>query len=120
VQLGATCARCLAEVPLEIDLPLAALFSPEHTRPDEGEEIDVRLDEVNRDYYGGREIVLDPMVREYLLLEVPMKPLCSEGCKGIAMPAHLRPPDDVFGDSAVDARLAPLLKLKEALSKNEE
>lgn len=120
VQLGATCARCLAEVPLEIDLPLAALFSPEHTRPDEGEEIDVRLDEVNRDYYGGVEIVLDSMVREYLLLEVPMKPLCSEGCEGIAMPSHLRPPDDVFGDSAVDARLAPLLKLKEALSKNEE
>lgn len=120
VQLCATCARCLADVPLEMDTPLAALFSPGHTRADEGEEIDVRLDEVNRDYYEGREIVLDSMVREYLLLEVPMKPLCSERCEGISMPAHLRPPNEVFGDSALDARLAPLLKLKEALSKNEE
>ncbi len=119
-QLRATCARCLQDVPLDVDLALTALFSPEHTRPDEGDEIDVRLDEVNRDYYGGREIVLDPMVREYLLLEAPMKPLCSEGCEGIAVPEHVRPPDEVFGDSAPDARFAPLMKLKEALTKNEE
>ena len=119
-ELGATCARCLKEVSLPVDLAMTALFSPEHMRPDESDEIDVRLDEVNRDYYGGREIVLDPMVREYLLLEAPMKPLCSEGCEGIAVPEHLRPPEEVFGDSAPDARLAPLLKLKEELTKNEE
>jgi uncharacterized protein len=107
-------------VPLDIDLAMSALFSPEHTRPDDSEEIDVRLDEVNRDYYGGREIDLDPMVREHLLLEVPMKPLCSEACEGIPVPEHLRPPDEVFGEAAPDARFAPLLKLKEALTKNEE
>ena len=119
-QLHATCARCLKDVPLDVDLALTGLFSPEHTRPDDADEIDVRLDEVTRDYYGGREIVLDPMVREHLLLEAPMKPLCSEGCEGIAVPEHLRPPEEVFGDSAPDARFAPLLKLKEALTKNEE
>ena len=119
-ELAATCARCLSDVALGVDLAMTALFSPEHTRPDNSEEIDVRLDEVNRDYYGGREIVLDPMVREHLLLEAPMKPLCSEGCEGIAVPEHLRPPAEVFGDAAPDARFAPLLKLKEALTKNEE
>jgi uncharacterized protein len=120
--LLATCARCLGDAPLDVDLALTALFSPEHMRPRPGdsEEIDVRLDEVNRDYYAGREIVLDPMIREYLLLEAPMKPLCSEACEGIAVPAHLRPPDAIFGESAPDARLAPLLKLKEELIKNEE
>lgn len=119
-QVGATCARCLADVSLDVDLALTALFSPEHTRPEGSDEIDVQLDEVNRDYYGGSEVVLDPMVRELLLLEAPMKPLCSEGCEGIAVPEHLRPPEEVFGDSAPDARLAPLLKLKEELTKNEE
>ena len=119
-QLVATCARCLGDAPLDVDLALAALFSPEHTRPHDSDEVDVRLDEVNRDYYAGREIVLDPMVREYLLLETPMKPLCSEACEGIAVPEHIRPPEDVFGESAPDARFAPLLKLKEALTKNEE
>jgi uncharacterized protein len=119
-QLTAICARCLADVPITLDLPLTSLFSPEHTRPHGNDEIDVRLDEVNRDYYSGAEVVLDPMLREYLLLETPMKPLCSDQCKGIAIPDHLRPPADVFGDAAPDSRFAPLLKLKEALTKNEE
>ncbi len=120
VQLAASCARCLAEVPLNVDLAVTALFSPEHMRPQGSDEVDVQLDEVNRDYYSGAEVVLDPMVREYLLLEAPMKPLCSEDCEGIAVPEHLRPPEEVFGDKAPDARFAPLLKLKEQLTKNEE
>ena len=119
-QIAAICARCLTDVPLDADLALTVLYSPEHTRPTKSDDVDVRLDEVNRDYYGGTEVVLDAMVREHLLLEVPMKPLCSESCEGIAVPEHLRPPAEVFGGSAPDTRFAPLLKLKEALRKNEE
>ncbi len=119
-ELAATCARCLADVPISVDLPLTALFSPEHMRLHGSDEIDIALNEVNRDYYSGAEVVLDPMVREYLLLEAPMKPLCSDACGGIAIPDHLQPPAEVFGDAVPDARFAPLLKLKEALTKNEE
>ncbi len=119
-QVAATCARCLKDVPIDVDLALTALYRPEHMRPQDSDEVDVRLDEVNRDYYSGSEVVLDAMVRELLLLEAPMKPLCSESCEGIAIPEHLRPPQEVFGVSAPDARFAPLLKLKEALTKNEE
>ncbi len=116
----ASCARCLGDVAIDVDLAVAALFSPEHAGRSSSEEIEVRLDEMNRDYYGGTEIVLDPMVREHLLLEVPMKPLCSEDCEGIAIPEHLRPPDEVFGASAPDPRFAPLQKLKQQLRKKEE
>jgi uncharacterized protein len=119
-EVAATCARCLADVSIDVDLPVTALYSPEHTRAQETDEVDVQLDEVNRDYYSGAQVVLDPMVRELLLLEVPMKPLCSDECEGIAVPEHLRPPGEVFGGSVPDARFAPLLKLKEALTKNEE
>ena len=119
-ELLASCARCLDDVVLDLDLALTALFSPGHTRPSSGDEIEVRLNEMNRDYYGGSEIVLDPMVREHLLLEAPMKPLCSEDCEGIAVPERVRPPDKVFGASAPDGRFAPLLKLKEELTKKEE
>ncbi|MBW2686174.1 MAG: DUF177 domain-containing protein [Deltaproteobacteria bacterium] len=119
-QVSVTCARCLNDAPIDVDLAWTALYSPEHMRPRDSDEIDVRLDEINRDYYGGSQVVLDPMVREVLLLEAPMKPLCSESCEGIAVPEHLRPPDGVFGESAPDARFAPLLKLKEELTKIEE
>ena len=118
--MTAECARCLEDVPLELGFDLAVLLSPEHTRPEGADEVEVRPDDVNRDYYGGTEVILDAIVRELLLLEVPMKPLCSEECKGISVPAGLLPPEEVFGRSAVDARLAPLLKLKEELSNSEE
>ena len=112
------CARCLADVPLDVHLDITSLLSPEHMRPAaaEGDEVEVSLDGPNRDYYAGGQIILDPMVREHLLLEVPMKPLCSEDCKGIDVPEHLQPPEEVFGSATVDARLAPLLKLKKELS----
>ena len=55
---------------------------------------------------------MDNIVREFLILEVPMQPLCSEDCAGIDIPAHVKAPED-FG--AVDPRLAPLMKLKGAL-----
>lgn len=122
-ELYAECARCLDDVPLDIELSLAVLFSPgpqRHANDEAEAAIEVQLDDVARDYYGGTEIVLDPMVREHLLLETPMKPLCSEECQGIAVPEHLRPPEEVFGASVLDARLAPLMKLKEKLTKKEE
>lgn len=120
--LQAPCARCLEDMPLDVDLPLTALFVPAQLRPrgPEAAEVEVRLDETARDYYGGTEIILDSMVREHLLLEVPMKPLCAEDCEGIAVPTHVQPPNDVFGASAPDPRFAPLLKLKEELTKKEE
>jgi hypothetical protein len=58
--------------------------------------------------------VLDDLVREHMVLEVPMQPLCSEQCEGIAVPEHLRPPPDVFREpGAVDPRLAPLQRLRD-------
>ena len=118
--LTAVCARCLAEVPLDVETTWTTLFSPAHLRADEADEVEVDVQDISRDYYAGREVVLDSVVREYLLLEVPMKPLCSADCKGIAVPEHIRPPEEVFGKSALDARLAPLLKLKEALDERKE
>jgi uncharacterized metal-binding protein YceD (DUF177 family) len=72
-------------------------------------------DEVVREEFSGHEIVLDGLIREYLVLETPMQPLCSDACTGIAVPTHVRPPEDVFGssDSKVDPRLAPLLRLRD-------
>ena len=116
----AECARCLGDAALDFDLEVAVLFSPEHGRSAASAEVEVRPDEVNRDFYNGTEVVLDSIVRELLLLEVPMKPLCSEQCQGIPVPEETKPPRGSFDRSAPDARLAPLLKFKEELSKSEE
>jgi uncharacterized protein len=56
--------------------------------PDEIEEPEVELspeivDEVNLGYYREDEIDLDPIVLEQIVLQIPIKPLCREACKGL-------------------------------------
>ncbi|MET0387179.1 MAG: DUF177 domain-containing protein [Polyangiales bacterium] len=78
-------------------------------------------DDLQRETFSGYDIVLDDLVREHLVLELPMQPLCSEACQGIAVPQHIRPPPNTFLDTAdsasttgaVDPRLAPLQRLRD-------
>ncbi|HET8936097.1 MAG TPA: DUF177 domain-containing protein [Polyangiales bacterium] len=124
------CGRCLGEAKLAVDTVIGTLFARAPGKPsgaphagqarraqaeryerhaDEDEE-----DEVPREEFSGNDIVLDDLVREHIVLEVPMQPLCSEACTGIAIPTHLQPPADVFpGSAAVDPRLAPLQRLRD-------
>jgi uncharacterized protein len=67
------CRRCLAPVSGEIHAHVRELYrhhdrgeDDEETYPLEGEVLD-----------------LQPLVRDALLLELPLAPLCSEGCRGI-------------------------------------
>jgi uncharacterized metal-binding protein YceD (DUF177 family) len=73
-------------------------------------------DGLQRETFTGNDIAVGDLLREHLVLEVPMQPLCSEACQGIPVPQHLRPPEDTFGpstDGAVDPRLAPLQRLRD-------
>lgn len=76
---------------------------------DEGHLFDAG--DADLDTYVGDEVVLDPFVREAILLEVPIFPLCSEACPGIG-PASAETTGTTSEEDAVDPRLAPLLELK--------
>jgi uncharacterized protein len=119
------CVRCLGVAKVPVASKFATLFSRaagsgprEHGRGVE-ETFDSREDDagsdLSREEFSGYEIVLDALIREYLVLESPMQALCSADCQGILVPAHVRPPEDVFGpsDGKVDPRLAPLLRLRD-------
>lgn len=105
------CCRCLGDMPLPVDVRVVTLFTARgpQLRP-EPDEMDLTPEELDRAFYSGNELVLDAMVREHVLLELPMKPLCSDACEGIPVPRHVQPPPGVFEPSAddVDPRLAPL------------
>lgn len=127
--LTTECGRCLGVAKVPVDTRFATLFTraaagahghgkdAAHASTEVDEEFDGEDDELAREEFSGHEIVLDGLIREYLVLECPMQPLCSEDCTGIAVPKHVRPPEDVFGggatDSKVDPRLAPLLRLRD-------
>ncbi|QQR89140.1 MAG: DUF177 domain-containing protein [Myxococcales bacterium] len=115
VPLVAECFRCLEDAHILLDTEFSALYTakgPEF-RPDSGEK-DLTPEELEREFFSGDEIELDDYIRDQILLEAPLQPLCKEDCQGIAIPEHIRPPAD-FNDEnrqkqGIDPRLAPLLE----------
>jgi uncharacterized protein len=118
VQLQAECCRCLEPFPLVVDARLTALFSPgeelQHSGP-----VELTAEDLDRAVFDGDEVILDDLVREQLVLECPMQPVCSPDCQGIQIPEHIRPKDSDFAKPTVDPRLEPLMRLKDKLSKKE-
>jgi uncharacterized protein len=108
-ELKVPCARCLepATIPIDADLSALAVLGESATE-DEEEEHEISEQEADMIPYDGETVVLDDLVRDELLLGIPMIPLCSEACPGIS-PQPKRDPD---ADADIDPRLRPLLKLK--------
>lgn len=122
--LLAECSRCLGDVPCRVDTSVIALLSPapgsERHPPRDDDEVELSEEDTYRAHYSGTQIVLDELVREHLILEVPMQPVCRADCAGIAVPEHVRPPAEIFESPPVDPRLAPLLKFKDKVPRNKE
>lgn len=116
VDLEVECGRCLTEVPLPIRTTVTALLSPRKDGED-AQEVELEAEDLDRAYYSGHELVLDELVREHIVIEAPMQPLCSPDCKGIPIPEGVRPSaKDFGGEGGVDPRLSPLSDLKAKLS----
>ena len=77
VPVVGSCARCLEPVEDTIDLDVQELFAYEGSTTDEtSEEDEVRLVE-------GERIDLEPMVRDAVVLSLPLAPVCDEDCAGL-------------------------------------
>lgn len=118
-ELEAPCGRCLQPARVAIDQRVAVMFAPKASLRSPKAEHELTADEADVLPYEGETLVLDDLVRDELVLEIPMIPLCSADCQGIAPPP---PSEESAPDDAVDPRLAPLLKLKAAVpnKKNKE
>jgi uncharacterized metal-binding protein YceD (DUF177 family) len=76
------CSRCLGPAPIEAsEEDLRLTFFPGAPRLDEQQELSD--DDLDTYTYDGEEIDLEPVVREFVLLTIPMAPVCTEACKGI-------------------------------------
>ena len=118
-ELLVECGRCLKDTPLAVRADIAALMSPGGDE-DLPEDLELEAADLDRGSFVGNELALDELVREHLLLEAPMQPLCSPDCAGIEIPASVRPRSEDFGDGATDPRLLPLLQLKAKLTGKQE
>jgi uncharacterized protein len=108
-KLTIPCARCLEPATIDISDPISVLMVPSHALklPEGGSEYEFGPEEADVLPYDGDTIVLDGLVRDELLLEIPMIPLCSEACPGISPGAA--PKEE---EHPVDPRLQPLARFK--------
>ncbi|HXP84015.1 MAG TPA: DUF177 domain-containing protein [Bryobacteraceae bacterium] len=81
VDMQADCDRCLEPAPLPVDSDFELYYRPVES----GYQEEVALDEGEAEmgFYEGEGIELNDVLREYVLLALPMQRLCSENCKGI-------------------------------------
>ncbi len=107
--LHCPCSRCLGDAALALDLELTTLFVP---RAALSQSVDIDPEELDQSSYAGYELVLDQVIREHLLLAVPMKPLCDEACKGLATIDSKGEKVRDDEDFSIDPRLAPLRNIK--------
>src|SRR5579864_4247854 len=76
------CARCLDPVVQNVARSFDLLYRPLGT--DAGnEELSVTVAEAEVGYYKGEGLLLEDVLREQVLLSVPLKVVCREDCKGL-------------------------------------
>lgn len=80
--LQLACSRCLEnfEAPVAGDFDLLLMPGPGGAAA-ESEELSAA--DLDVDYYTGEVVDLETILREQVILLVPLKPLCTEDCKGI-------------------------------------
>jgi len=82
VELTVPCDRCLVNARYPLDAGFDLFYRPvkEIARD---EEIEIDEGEAEIGFYEGGGLELEDILREQILLTLPMQRVCSEGCKGI-------------------------------------
>jgi len=82
--LALSCSRCLADYASFIDTSFTIFFRKESAVASSSED-ELELGEMDllSSSYSGDEIDLTHEIEEQIAMEIPLKPLCSEECKGL-------------------------------------
>lgn len=81
-QLTLTCDRCLDEYTTMLARPVRVLLFQENLGPND-EEVELEPDELDYEFFDGEVIEVDRMIAEEVFLELPIRCLCSEACRGL-------------------------------------
>jgi uncharacterized protein len=113
--LTGECARCLDPVTLSIEVDFQELFVYSDTRSGESaEEDEFRLE--------GDLIDLEPVVRDAMVLALPLSPLCQDDCPGLCSECGVRLADAEpdHHHEAVDPRWAALQGMLDQRQEDQE
>lgn len=106
------CSRCLNVFTLKVNSDINVVYRPAEDIGRE-EHYEIRGDELDTGFYKNDVLDTDDLLKEHVLLNVPMKPLCSEECKGLCPKCglDLNTAQCNCATSEIDSRLAVLKQL---------
>jgi uncharacterized protein len=108
------CARCLEPVVDEVHRSCVLVFSP-LPKGEKPEEARLKEDNAEIGFFEGEGLFLADVLREQVLLALPMKVICRSDCRGLCpnCGANLNHEECRCETHAADPRLAPLARLKQ-------
>lgn len=106
------CSRCLEGASLTVGGDFAYTMVP--LTPETREDLELRAEDLEVSSYQADFIDLAPIICEQIVLQIPIKPLCSEDCKGLCpyCGANLNVASCKCDLEIIDDRLAVLKNLK--------
>lgn len=108
------CARCLEPVVEDVSRPFDLFYSP---LPKEAKPKEDRLkdDDTDIGFFEGDGLFLVDVLREQVLLALPIKAICQSDCRGLCAScgANLNHEECRCETHPTDARMAPLARLKQ-------
>ncbi len=110
------CSRCLEPYEAQVDASVETRLVPAPAA--RGEERELGRDDLETDVYDHDQIDLNALIETETTLGLPMKPLCSESCRGLCPTCGgNRNTTPCACVPAADPRWAPLKGLADRLSK---
>jgi uncharacterized protein len=79
--VAAPCCRCLEMTRLPVSAAFRYTFCPPPADPQE--EWELTAEDLDFAYYEEDTIDLDMLIFEQIMLQIPVKPLCGESCRGL-------------------------------------
>jgi uncharacterized protein len=82
VEMTAQCDRCLGQARFPLDVNFDLFYRPVSSIA-RAEEVEIDEGEAEIGFYEGGGLELEQILREQVLLALPMQRVCSDACKGI-------------------------------------
>jgi len=79
------CARCLTPLASTVTASFTELYLYQHDRHDKHERFDEDDEQEEALYLDGDLLDLEPVLRDAVVLALPMSPLCREDCPGLCV-----------------------------------
>lgn len=107
------CSRCLKEFSSDIDIGVNVTCMPED-KAEMDDKRELSVEEFDISYYSSDAIDIDSLISEHISVSMPIKPLCSDECKGLCIQCgtNLNERQCYCTQEVIDERWMKLKKLK--------